>query len=71
MARYGDFYGKIDWNKQDMGEAREAEKFNLKYFIGGAVVLSIGILLLSYSSNMRYHCHLSLISKIDSSECKT
>lgn len=48
----GIFMAKLIGINRTWGEAREAEKFTLKYFIGGAVVLSIGILLLSYSSDM-------------------
>lgn len=47
----GFFMAKLIGINKRWGEAREAEKFSLRYFISGALVLSIGILLLCYNSN--------------------
>ncbi|MFO7744405.1 MAG: proton-conducting transporter membrane subunit [Psychroflexus sp.] len=47
----GFFMAKLIGVNKNWGEAREAEKFSLKYFMSGSLVLSVGILLLCYDSN--------------------
>ncbi|SDG64339.1 proton-conducting transporter transmembrane domain-containing protein [Psychroflexus sediminis] len=47
----GYFMAKLIGVNKTWGEARQAETFSLRYFISGALVLTIGILLLCYDSD--------------------
>ncbi|MBZ9628862.1 pesticidal protein Cry28Aa [Psychroflexus sp. CAK1W] len=47
----GYFMAKLIGVHKNWGEARQAERFSLRYFVSGALVLSLGILLLCYDSN--------------------
>lgn len=47
----GFFMAKLIGVDKNWGEAKEAEKFALRYFSSGSLILSIGILMLCYNSN--------------------
>ena len=47
----GFFMSKLIGVNKSWGEAREAGKFSLRYFGSGSLILTVGVLLLSYDSN--------------------
>lgn len=47
----GVFMAKLIGVNEDWQEAKEAEKFSLRYFFFGSMVLSLGVLMLSFQSN--------------------
>lgn len=63
----GIFMAKLIGVNKTWGEAKEAEKFTLKYFLAGSFFLSFGALILSYSTNNFSLTSLMELSEVDSS----
>ena len=57
----GVFMSQLIGIDKKWGEAREASKFTLKYFITGTLFLSLGLLMLAFSSNQFTISGLSMI----------